>query len=241
MKQANATSFPLLSIDGVNLSKQTARSKRAIDLSTILEEQAEQYVVVKLPDATDVKDFWVALESALTALATFQGHKKSHTLPVAVEAHGKANVVKKTDVKTAEKTFEARNANRLKELKNTILEDSHWLLSREVSELIGSGVAVKNPSAVPNRWKQGKKIFALPCDGKDLYPKYALDEGGQPLPVLKKILTLFSDTKTPWSLAIWFGSPNGWLGGKKPKDLLTAKPEEVYKAAQLEMEGPLHG
>ncbi|WP_051225641.1 hypothetical protein [Photorhabdus temperata] len=81
----------------------------------------------------------------------------------------------------------------------------------------------------------------MPINGKDLFPLYALDEGGQPLPVIKKIIELFGNKKTPWSIAIWFGTPNGWLSNKKPKDLLLTQLNDVYMAAREEIEGPRHG
>lgn len=61
------------------------------------------------------------------------------------------------------------------------------------------------------------------------------------LPLIKKIIELFGETKTPWALAAWFGSPNSWLNNAKPKDLLTSNPERVLEAAQRTKEGPIHG
>ncbi|WP_051560840.1 hypothetical protein [Photorhabdus aegyptia] len=59
-----------------------------------------------------------------------------------------------------------------------------------------------NPRAAANRLKKSKKIFALPINGKDLFLSYALDESGQPLPVIKKAIELFGDKKTPWAIVI---------------------------------------
>ncbi|WP_254185846.1 antitoxin Xre/MbcA/ParS toxin-binding domain-containing protein [Pantoea sp. B270] len=58
---------------------------------------------------------------------------------------------------------------------------------------------------------------------------------------MKKIIQLFGETKTPWSLALWFGSPNSWLGNQKPKDLLASVPERVLEAVARAKEGPVHG
>ncbi|EPU8564774.1 hypothetical protein ACVZYT_002520 [Yersinia enterocolitica] len=98
-----------------------------------------------------------------------------------------------------------------------------------------------NPSAGPNRWKSAGRIFALQLNGKDKYPEYALDEGFRPIPVVKKVISLLGEKKTPWGLAIWFGSENSWLGGKKPKDVLATMPKQVLLAAQAEAEGGAHG
>jgi len=81
----------------------------------------------------------------------------------------------------------------------------------------------------------------VPSKGKDLYPDYALDDGGQPLPLVKRILDVFSGSKTPWSLAFWFGLPNSALANHRPKDLLLSDPDAVLKAALVEKEGPVHG
>jgi len=127
---------------------------------------------------------------------------------------------------------------RLDALRQTVLDESRWLSAGEVS--LAAGAALKNPSATANRWKQAGKVFALPVNGKDRYPAWAFDEGGQPLPSLKSILALFRE-KTPWTIALWFHSPNAWLGGEKPKDRLKADPQAVLDAAKAEAEGPMHG
>ncbi|MBK0365073.1 DUF2384 domain-containing protein, partial [Salmonella enterica] len=55
------------------------------------------------------------------------------------------------------------------------------------------------------------------------------------------VISLFGEKKTPWGLAIWFGSANSWLGGKKPKDVLKTMPGQVLQAAQAELDGGAHG
>ena len=83
--------------------------------------------------------------------------------------------------------------------------------------------------------------FAVQINGKDHYPEYALDEAYRPLPVVKAVLALLGQRKTPWGLAIWFGTPNSWLGGRKPGDVLSSMPNQVLLAAQAEAEGGIHG
>lgn len=132
-----------------------------------------------------------------------------------------------------------RNAERREALNQRILDDAVWLSARVLSEK--ANFKNTNPSAGPNRWKASGAIFALQINGKDNYPAYQFDEGYRPLPVVKKILSLFGETKTPWGLAIWFGSNNSWLGGLKPKDVLPTQPEKVLIAAKEELTGGLHG
>ncbi|NHB93443.1 MbcA/ParS/Xre antitoxin family protein [Photorhabdus cinerea] len=212
-------SFDFLSIELLN-DKDAAKH---INLSEISADEANQYVVVKLPRAIDYHDIKLAIASAVTAVTTFNKNKYQS---IVTEPSSKIG-------------FTSRNEARLEELKNRIITDSKWLTASELSKLVGSKSV--NPSAAANRLKKSKKIFALQIGGKDLFPLYALDEGGQPLPVIKKIIALFGDKKTPWAIAIWFGTPNSWLGNKKPKDLLLTQPNDVYIAAKEEVEGPCHG
>ncbi|WP_052130790.1 hypothetical protein [Erwinia typographi] len=135
--------------------------------------------------------------------------------------------------------YQQRNAQREQELRAFILEDTHWLSSSELSDRAHFTNA--NRSAGPNAWKRRGRTFAITVEGHDRYPKYAFDEAWQPLPVIKRILEIFAGTRTPWSLAIWFGTGNGWLAGEKPKDLLERAPDRVAEAARQAKEGAQHG
>lgn len=131
-------------------------------------------------------------------------------------------------------SFQERNDRQLEELKARILADSEWLTASELSAKAGFRSA--DPDAGPKGWKAAGKIFSLKVDGEDLYPDYVLDEKMRPLKVVRLILSLFKERKTPWGLAIWFGSANRRLRGGKPKDLLVSKSELVLMAAQDEVE-----
>ncbi|MBT1827740.1 tyrosine-type recombinase/integrase [Enterobacter bugandensis] len=131
-------------------------------------------------------------------------------------------------------SFQERNDRQLEELKARILADSEWLTASELSAKAGFRSA--DPEAGPKGWKAAGKIFSLKVDGEDLYPDYVLDEKMRPLKVVRLILSLFKERKTPWGLAIWFGSANRRLRGGKPKDLLISKSELVLMAAQDEVE-----
>lgn len=131
-------------------------------------------------------------------------------------------------------SFQERNERQLEELKARILADSEWLTASELSAKAGFRSA--DPEAGPKGWKAAGKIFSLKVDGEDFYPDYVLDEKMRPLKVVRLILSLFKERKTPWGLAIWFGSANRRLRGGKPKDLLISKSELVLMAAQDEVE-----
>jgi len=135
-------------------------------------------------------------------------------------------------------SFQERNAKRLEELKAWILADSVWLTAADLSAK--AGFSSSAPDAGPKRWKAADKIFSLKVNGIDLYPGYVLDDEARPLRVVTLVLSLFKERKTPWGLAIWFGSGNSWLGGQKPKDLLVTQPDQVVLAAQEEIESGEH-
>ncbi|MBI0550210.1 hypothetical protein [Pectobacterium parmentieri] len=202
------------------------------DVHNDKKNQAERYYVLKRPASIDDAAFKVALEAAFWAVT---GLIDSSPTELA------SRYTAKESIRNRKKNTGITNTERLEKLKKTILDDSEWLPAQEVSRRAGTGAGVKNPSGLPNRWKRAEKIFAITSEGRDLYPAYALDIGGQPLPLLKKIIQMFNETKTPWSLALWFGSPNSWLGNKKPKDLLISAPEKVLEAALRAKEGPVHG
>lgn len=122
----------------------------------------------------------------------------------------------------------------------TILEGEDFVRAQDIAE--AAHFSQKNPSSQPNRWKRAGLIFAVPYKGVDLYPTYALDwkQGAKPLPVVSKILKLFSD-KDDWQKAFWFGSLNSYLKDKMPKEVLQSHPDDVLRAAEIEAAGVQHG
>ncbi|QCT21101.1 DUF2384 domain-containing protein [Jejubacter calystegiae] len=188
--------------------------------------KGSHYLVMELPDALagsgQERVLQLALESALRLAASLSGEAPR----VAIQASPRTLPTASAD------DAQARLSER-------ILRESEWLTARDIS--IRAGLALSNPSAAPNRWKAKKRIFALSVNGRDYYPAYGLDEGYTPLPVMARLIALFGERKTPWGMAVWLGSDNSWLGGRKPKDLLTSEPEAVCRAAQAEIQGPVHG
>ncbi len=67
-----------------------------------------------------------------------------------------------------------------------------------------------NLAAPANRRKQEGKIFAVPYQGQDRFPRYGLDEAFRPIPGLESVLKLFGPIG-PWRIAVWFESTNAWL------------------------------
>jgi len=91
-------------------------------------------------------------------------------------------------------------------------------------------------------WKETKMIFSVLHERVELFPAYAFtDDKLQPCAGLQVILTLFDGKKNDWGAAYWFAGANGFLGGKRPQDVLRINPDEVLLAAEDELAGVTHG
>jgi len=143
------------------------------------------------------------------------------------------------DVQTSEGLV--REARMIAHARQQVLKSAHWLTAEQVSTL--AGFSSNNPSAQPNKWKSKRSIFAIHSRGTDYFPEYALDpnEGYRPVKTLAAILAVFKDRKDGWGVAYWFAGANGFLGGRRPQDLLVSDPNAVLEAAKDEVAGITHG
>ena len=96
----------------------------------------------------------------------------------------------------------------------------------------------RTPASQASRWKQQGRVFSVPSRGSELYPAFQFREG-QPHPAVTKILRELPKRMSPWQIAFWFISSNGWLRGAAPADRLGDE-EAVVKAARRESE-PIAG
>ncbi len=136
----------------------------------------------------------------------------------------------------------SKHENNLKinNMKEFILNDSKWLDSSQLSKK--ASLKNQNASAGPSNWKSRKKIFAIHHENKNLYPTYCLDAGYHPLKIVKDILEIFDESYSGWYLAYWFGLPNSFLSGDKPKDVLNYDNyERIIRAAKAAKDGLSHG
>ena len=133
-----------------------------------------------------------------------------------------------------------REAKMMSAARSTVLESGDFAPASAIAEL--GSFSVKNPSSQPNRWKQGRQIFAITNKGIDLYPLYALStrDGVRPLPVIGEILRVL-EGRNGWEIAFWFAGVNSYLGGHTPKEIVATQPEAVLKAAMTEATGLQHG
>lgn len=94
-----------------------------------------------------------------------------------------------------------------------------------------------------SEWAANRQIFVIKHNDQDLFPIYAFTSkrGISPHPGLGDVMNILSNMKNGWSMSFWFISPNGFLGGRRPQDLLQTDPGEVALAAQEEVNGITHG
>jgi hypothetical protein len=125
-------------------------------------------------------------------------------------------------------------ARRNAEARRDFLEEFPALTSTEVADAANSRAA--NRASLANRWRDEGKVFAVRLGDQQLYPAFQFDDHGRPLEVIARVLEhLREGDLTDWQTALWFRSPTGWLGGRRPFDLLTDRPDAVVEAAAHEV------
>jgi hypothetical protein len=126
-------------------------------------------------------------------------------------------------------------ARRNAEARSSVLEEFGALRSNEVADLAGSRAS--NRAALANRWRSENIVVAVPVGDEWLYPGFQFTAEGRPRAVVGRVLDLMrSDPHTTdWQVALWFATPTGWLGGRRPADVLDEDPDAVVEAALREI------
>lgn len=137
--------------------------------------------------------------------------------------------------------YSVREAKMAAKAQQGVIASTRWVNGKELSEL--AQFKSTNKSAGASKWKSAGKIFSIYYLNEDLYPIYALDinNGFRPYDAMKEVIGILSPKKDNWGMAYWFASVNGYLGGKRPQDVLAINPEAVKEAARTEVEGIIHG
>jgi hypothetical protein len=122
-----------------------------------------------------------------------------------------------------------------------ILQSEDFVTAPSIVEL--ASVSKLNLKAQPCEWKRNGEIFAITICGQDYFPLYVLQpsDGFRPHKILKEIIELFDGVKDGWGIAFWFLSCNSYLGGRRPKDMLSADAFLVVEAARGERNEIMHG
>ena len=134
---------------------------------------------------------------------------------------------------TASTDYPAHEARRWAAARAAFLAEHESVPAPELARLTGSQSI--NPSARAHSWVKANRIFSVNDGTGERYPLFQLREG-QPLPQLAEILPLLKQKLTNWQIALWFTSPNAWVGGwRRPIDALTEAPDVVIEAARHEV------
>jgi hypothetical protein len=125
-------------------------------------------------------------------------------------------------------------ARRNAEARNALFAEFGALRSAEVAELAGSRAA--NRAALANRWRGEERVMAVQVGDELLYPGFQFTSEGKPHPTVALALAELRSNGhvSDWQAALWFVAANGWLGGRRPVDLLDAEPDAVVDAAARE-------
>jgi hypothetical protein len=125
--------------------------------------------------------------------------------------------------------------------KQLTIRTTSWLTAQDLNNirLRNSDNSLEHP----DEWILSKRIFSVEIAETEFIPFYALDpeKNFSPYVVLTEIIQIFAEQKNSWSIAFWFGTANGFLGGQRPKNLLKTQPELVLSAAIDEAAGITHG
>lgn len=134
---------------------------------------------------------------------------------------------------------EARLASMMVDARQAVRKGAHWYTA---SELTAQAKILGLPGGpTPSAWTRQRQLFALELDGERRFPAYGLNpQTGQPLPAMAAILNILAGYDD-WFLAAWFEAVNSYLGGARPREVLTQDPVRVIVAAQAEVEAIDHG
>jgi hypothetical protein len=129
--------------------------------------------------------------------------------------------------------YRTHEARRWAEARAAFLAEYESVTAPELARLTGSQSI--NPSARAHSWVKANRIFSVNDGTGERYPLFQLREG-QPLPQFAEILPLLKRKLTNWQIALWFTSPNAWVGGwRRPIDALIGSPDVVIEAARHEV------
>jgi hypothetical protein len=125
-------------------------------------------------------------------------------------------------------------ARRNAKARSDLLEEFPALTSAEVADSANSRAT--NRASLANRWREERKVFAIRVGDQQLYPAFQFEEDGRPREAVTAVLQrLGRGPLNDWQTALWFTSPTGWLGGRRPVDRLSEEPEAVLEAAAREV------
>ena len=109
------------------------------------------------------------------------------------------------------------------------ISENHCFNSDQIAQEATSLAA--NRAAMASRWVKEMKIFSVRFEGQQLFPRFQFEDG-RPIPTFSEVIRTFPEHATGWELAYFFVSPNPYIGGRKPLELLKPDPARLVSLAQ---------
>jgi hypothetical protein len=111
------------------------------------------------------------------------------------------------------------------------MEDEFGLLdATQVGRLAGSRAKVARSWA--SQKHRDRQLLGISRRNRFVYPGFQLDSLGKIKTAIPAVLANFHHARWPEEhVALWFLSANGWLGGRRPVDVLDGDPEAVTQAS----------
>lgn len=135
---------------------------------------------------------------------------------------------------------ETEMAQRLAARHARVLNEFGYFTAEQLAQMNNSQASSR--SALADNWRKRHQVFAVPhpdrgARERDVFPAFQFDDG-KPIKAVQAVLEALGGHKSPWKLALWFTSNNGWLPQSgRPVDLLGRDPQAVVEAAQRETQG----
>ncbi len=133
----------------------------------------------------------------------------------------------------------ARQAQRNAAARAELLEEFGALTGEEIGE---QHSRASNRHALAARWRKERRALGVTHQGRTVYPGFQFDPtSGELRPTIRAVLAaLPADRMSDWEVALWWTASNGWLGGRRPVDLLAHDSDQiVVAAARLAEPSPL--
>jgi len=113
---------------------------------------------------------------------------------------------------------QVRQARSNAEARMRLLQEFGALTGEQIGE---EHSRAQNRHALAARWRKEGRIFGVPYRGQTLYPAFQFDERGTVRPIVREVLrALPRDRMSDWEVALWWSADNGWLGRRRPVDVL---------------------
>jgi hypothetical protein len=122
-------------------------------------------------------------------------------------------IIEEVPVSAVDEALEVDNAA----LRARYLETVPTYTAAELHAQAGSAAA--NRSALAFGWKKEGRVFVIPYKGMDRFPAFQFVDG-RPRAAIRRVLNALPEAMTPWQIAFWFASGNGWLDDAAPQDRL---------------------